>query len=42
MYLPGWKMHGMGAAPSPWQPLPDSDVGTVATQSVAIATQDRG
>lgn len=28
-------MHGMGAAPSPWQPPPDSDVGTSATRSVA-------
>lgn len=28
-------MHGMGGAPSPWQPPPDSDAGTFATQSVA-------
>lgn len=32
-------MHGMGAAPSPWQPPPDSDVGTFATQSVAMVSK---
>lgn len=29
-------MHGMEAAPSPWQLPRDSDEGTFATQSVAI------
>lgn len=32
-------MHGMAAVPSPWQPPPDSDVGTFATLSVAIVME---
>ena len=39
--LPEQRMHGMGAAPSPWQPPPDSDVGTFATLSVDIVTERR-
>lgn len=31
----------MEAAPSPWQPPPDSDAGTFATQSVAMVMKGK-
>lgn len=40
-HLPEWRRSEMGAAPSPWQPPPNSDANIAATQFVAIATKDK-
>lgn len=39
IHLPEQKRSGTAAAPSPWQPLLNSDAGTVAIPSVAIETR---
>ncbi len=40
IHLPELKRSGTAAAPSPWQPLPNSDAGIAAIPSVSIETRE--